>query len=68
MVTAAAPKISKHWVEQLKPNGMIIAPVGGRSFYQDLVIARKNKDGSMSEKKCGGCVFVPLIGEEGWPG
>lgn len=67
IVTAAAPKISRHWVQQLKVGGLIIAPVGGRHFYQELIIARKNKDGTVSEKKCGGCVFVPLIGEEGWP-
>ena len=66
IVTAAAPRISKHWVEQLKANGLIIAPVGGRSFYQDLIIAKRNKDGGITEKRCGGCVFVPLIGEEGW--
>lgn len=67
IVTAAAPKISRHWVEQLKPKGLIVAPVGGRHFYQDLVVARKSSDGRVNELKHGGCVFVPLIGEEAWP-
>jgi protein-L-isoaspartate(D-aspartate) O-methyltransferase len=68
IVTAAAPKISKHWVGQLKAGGLIIAPVGGRGFYQELTVAKKGKDGSLTEREEGGCVFVPLIGEEGWPG
>lgn len=66
MVTAAAPKISKHWVDQLKAGGLIIAPVGDRHFYQELVVAKKSKDGSLGEQRKGGCAFVPLIGEEGW--
>lgn len=66
IVTAGAPRVSHHWIEQLKTGGLIIAPVGGRHFYQDLVVAQKNKNGTISERKEGGCVFVPLIGEEGW--
>jgi len=67
IVTAAAPKISKHWVEQLKTGGLVIVPVGSRGIYQELVVAKKNKDCSVTEKYHGGCAFVPLIGEEGWP-
>jgi protein-L-isoaspartate(D-aspartate) O-methyltransferase len=68
LVTAASPKISDYWVDQLKPMGVIVAPVGGRHFYQELVLARKSSDGKqMNELEKGGCVFVPLIGKEGWP-
>ncbi len=65
--TAATPKLPTAWAEQLNSYGLIVAPVGGRHFYQDLVVARKNGDGKVHELKKGGCVFVPLIGREGWP-
>ncbi len=68
IVTAAAPKISKHWIEQLKTGGMVISPVGAVGFFQELVVAKKGKDGSVTETYHGGCAFVPLIGREGWPG
>jgi protein-L-isoaspartate(D-aspartate) O-methyltransferase len=67
MATAAAPKMPKAWEEQVKPGGLIIAPLGGRHFYQELIVARKNSSGKINELKHGSCVFVPLVGEEGWP-
>lgn len=66
IVTAASPKISRFWVDQLKPNGLIVAPVGGRHFSQDLIVARKNRDGEVTETYKCGCIFVPLIGREGF--
>jgi len=66
IVTAASPRISQFWIDQLKPNGLIIAPVGGRHFSQDLIVARKNRDGEVTETYKGGCIFVPLIGREGF--
>lgn len=67
IVTAAAPKISKYWIEQLKPGGKIIAPVGSKHFHQELVVVTKDNDGKTKTENRGGCVFVPLIGAEGWP-
>ncbi|MBN2517583.1 MAG: protein-L-isoaspartate(D-aspartate) O-methyltransferase [Candidatus Altiarchaeota archaeon] len=68
IVTAAAPKISQYWVEQLKTGGKVIAPIGSKSSHQELVVATKSPEGLVETKRHGGCVFVPLIGEEGWPG
>jgi len=67
IVTASSPKISQKWVDQVKPRGLIVAPVGGRHFYQELAVARKSSEGKMNELKHGGCVFVPLVGEYAWP-
>ncbi|MBM3309174.1 MAG: protein-L-isoaspartate(D-aspartate) O-methyltransferase [Candidatus Altiarchaeales archaeon] len=64
IVTAAAPKIPKALVSQLKEDGLLLIPVGNR-FLQTLVEVRKEK-GKVFEKNHGGCVFVPLIGEDGW--
>lgn len=64
IVTAAAPRIPDSLVKQLKDNGKMLIPVGGRMFQELLLIEKK--DDKIHEKKLGGCVFVPLIGEEGW--
>jgi len=68
VVTAGAPKISKAWVKQLKKGGMIIAPVGGKRFYQTLRICKKGIDGRVKSEARGECAFVPLVGKEAWPG
>lgn len=65
IVTAAAPKIPKPLVDQLKDNGKLLIPVGNRA-YQDLILIEKNSEGKIKEKNLCGCVFVPLIGKEGW--
>src|SRR3989442_12834440 len=42
LVTAAAPKIPPTLLEELKPEGILVVPVGGRMFPQELVRVRKN--------------------------
>lgn len=64
LVTAGAPEVPKSLVFQLKTGGRLIIPVGG-SFSQILTIVEKNENEAVITENCG-CVFVPLIGEEGW--
>lgn len=64
IVTAAAPKIPEAYIEQLATGGRLIIPVGSR-FSQTLTLAEKNETGLSVSDICG-CVFVPLIGEDGW--
>lgn len=66
IATAAAPEIPQSWKDQLKEDGMIIAPVGKERYYQELVVLKKKRDGSFDTNKYGGCIFVPLVGEDGW--
>ena len=66
IATAAAPEIPKSWKDQLKEGGMIIAPVGKERYYQELLVLKKNRDGTFDTNKYGGCIFVPLVGENGW--
>jgi len=66
IATAAAPEIPQSWKDQLKEDGMIIAPVGKERYYQELVVLKKKRDGSFNNNKYGGCIFVPLVGEDGW--
>ncbi len=65
IVTAAAPSIPQPLIEQLKPGGRIVIPVGDL-YYQRLLVVFKRIDGSLDVRKDTWCVFVPLIGEYGW--
>jgi len=65
VVTAGAPKIAETWAEQLEEGGRLVVPVGDR-WSQQLICATK-KAGKLRQQKVCGCVFVPLVGKEGWP-
>jgi protein-L-isoaspartate(D-aspartate) O-methyltransferase len=66
LVTAAAPKIPPTLLEQLKPDGVLVAPVGGRMFPQQLVRVKKKPDGTLDRTSLGGVAFVPLVGKYGF--
>jgi protein-L-isoaspartate(D-aspartate) O-methyltransferase len=66
LVTAAAPKIPPPLLEQLKPDGILVVPIGGRMFPQELVRVRKNHDGTLERSSLGGVAFVPLVGKYGF--
>jgi len=65
-VTAAAPKIPPPLLEQLRPDGILVVPVGGRMFPQELVRVRKKPDGTFDRSSLGGVAFVPLVGKYGF--
>ncbi len=64
-VTAGAPDVPEHLLEQLKTNGKLLIPMGGR-YYQDLILVEKSEGEETSRKNLGACAFVPLIGEYGF--
>ena len=66
IVTAGAPVIPEPLIEQLKPGGRLIIPVGSYHLWQDLYIVDKTRDGKIKKKSWGGVAFVPLVGEYGW--
>jgi protein-L-isoaspartate(D-aspartate) O-methyltransferase len=66
LVTAAAPKIPPTFLEQLKPEGILVLPVGGKMFPQELVRIRKKSDGTLDREPMGGVAFVPLVGKYGF--
>ena len=65
IVTAAAPRIPSPLIDQLKPGGLMVIPVGDR-WEQVLTIVRKHSDGRISTRYSIPCIFVPLVGEYGW--
>jgi protein-L-isoaspartate(D-aspartate) O-methyltransferase len=66
VVAAAAPEIPKPLIEQLKPEGIMVIPVGSASLFQTLLKVTKEPDGKIKEKSLGGVAFVPLTGEYGF--
>lgn len=66
LVTAAAPEVPPKLVGQLDKGGILVVPVGGRFFPQELVRIRKKPDGSVERSSLGGVAFVPLLGEHGF--
>jgi len=64
IVTAAAPHVPKALKAQLKEGGKLLIPVGGRSMQELLLIEKTGK--KYKETRLGGCMFVPLIGEDAW--
>lgn len=67
VVTAGAPAMPQPLIEQLKPGGRIVAPIGTR-LVQTLTVGVKDAAGKLSTRGYGECVFVPLIGKHGWAG
>ena len=64
LVTAAAPMVPEALVEQLSPKGRLVVPVGD-AYSQELRKGVKEDEG-MRWTDLGGCVFVKLIGDQGW--
>ena len=65
ITTAAAGSTPNKLIEQLKPGGIAIAPVGPKG-YQDLLKIRKDNKGVIKTESLGKVTFVELKGEYGW--
>jgi protein-L-isoaspartate(D-aspartate) O-methyltransferase len=61
VVTAAAPRVPQALVEQLKPGGRMVIPVGGAADIQYLKLLTKRADGGVEERKVLAVRFVPLV-------
>ena len=63
VVTAAASHVPPPLIEQLKPGGLMIIPVGGRFMTQTLLLLEKTDDGEIITRQYGAVRFVPLTGK-----
>ena len=61
LVTAAAPRVPQALVDQLKPGGRMVIPVGGEGETQYLKLLTKRADGGVDEKRVLPVRFVPLV-------
>jgi protein-L-isoaspartate(D-aspartate) O-methyltransferase len=61
VVTAAAPRVPKALVDQLKTGGRLVIPVGGEGEIQYLKLLTKRADGGVDEKRVLPVRFVPLV-------
>jgi protein-L-isoaspartate(D-aspartate) O-methyltransferase len=61
VVTAAAPVIPQALVDQLKPGGRMVIPVGPSGGNQELVLVTKGADGRVRQKSVLAVRFVPLV-------
>jgi len=63
VVTAAASHVPPPLIEQLKPGGRMVIPVGSRFMTQTLLLLEKSADGSVITRQHGAVRFVPLTGK-----
>lgn len=64
IVTAAATHIPQSLVDQLKPSGRMVIPIGLPQMYQELMLVAKGKGGTTHTDSVLGVSFVPLVVED----
>ena len=65
LVTAGAPQIPKTLIEQLKPGGVMVIPVGDED-NQSMYRLKKVDENKIEKETFDLFKFVPLLGKEGW--
>lgn len=64
IVTAAGPSVPQSLKGQLAVGGRLVCPVGARDIQTLVTISRA--EAGFEEESGISCVFVPLVGAEGW--
>jgi protein-L-isoaspartate(D-aspartate) O-methyltransferase len=65
MVTAAPREVPQPLIDQLKPGGKLVVPVGGQIAGQMLLIVEKQPDGRVVRRNVLAVRFVPLMDKAG---
>jgi protein-L-isoaspartate(D-aspartate) O-methyltransferase len=63
IVTAAAPEIPQALVDQLKPGGRLVIPVGPDPCGQELLLVEQDAKDRVRERRLFAVAFVPLTGD-----
>jgi protein-L-isoaspartate(D-aspartate) O-methyltransferase len=61
VVTAAAPQVPPALVDQLRPGGRMVIPLGERWGAQELMLVSKHADGRVERRSVLPVRFVPLV-------
>jgi protein-L-isoaspartate(D-aspartate) O-methyltransferase len=61
VLTAAPPEMPQALVDQLKPGGRLVAPVGPAGGEQELVVLDKDAEGRVRSRSVIGVIFVPMV-------
>ena len=65
LVAAASPRVPESLKRQLVDGGRLVIPVGSPDEQRLTIVAREGD--RFAESGYEACVFVPLVGAEGWP-
>jgi protein-L-isoaspartate(D-aspartate) O-methyltransferase len=65
IITAACKEFPKPLLDKLKPNGIIVGPVGNKN-EQEMVKGTKGKDGHLQLEFFGAFLFTPMYGKYGF--
>ena len=65
MVTAAPREVPQPLIDQLKPGGRLVVPVGAQASGQSLLLIEKQPDGKTTRRNVLAVRFVPLTDKSG---
>ena len=65
IVAAAAPRVPAALRHQLSEGGRLVIPVGQKQSQTLYAVEQHGQ--AWSERRITECVFVPLVGRDGWP-
>lgn len=63
IVTAGAPRIPQPLLDQLKPGGRMVIPVGKGFWDEELLLVTKSRKGKVTQKSIGPIMFVDFTGK-----
>ena len=63
VVTAAAPEVPAVLLEQLKPGGRMVIPIGLPYSHQELILVTKDPQGKTDTHDILGVAFVPMVAD-----
>ncbi|AXJ97379.1 MULTISPECIES: protein-L-isoaspartate(D-aspartate) O-methyltransferase [Sphingomonas] len=63
IVAAGSATVPQPLIDQLKPGGRLVMPIGKSQVFEQLLVITKQLDGSLSRCSLGWAMFVPLTGK-----
>ncbi len=62
IITAAANHVPRPLLDQIKPGGKLILPLGNVRYSQNMTLIEKDSQGKISTSQHGQVRFVPMVG------